>query len=273
MHKNVFIKTAICLLAVLTVITCVSCYAPSSDIDIPDMPDMPAAASPTTEAPTPSYSPWHLDGQIEESKPVQASYFDDAVFIGDSITQMLRQYAAATDALGHAQFLCSGSFSARNALMPVSVNSVHPAYNGVKMLLENSVPLTEAKKVYIMLGMNDIAREGGKEQALIAFEQMCDAILANAPDVILYVQSVTPRADMGDTGLGSLNNENISAYNEMLCNLCQQRGWYFINVAETMFDESGYLNKDFCGDPQELGMHFNTTGCREWVDYLYTHTP
>lgn len=272
MHKRIFIKMAVCLLVVLPVISCVSCRAPSSEIDISNIPDRPSPTPPPTELPTPAHSPYYLDGQIEEGEPVEASYFDDAVFIGDSITQMLRQYAAATGDLGQAQFLCSGSFSARNALMPVSGDSVHPAYNGVKMLLEESVPLTKAKKVYIMLGMNDIAREGGKEQALTAFEQMCDVILDNAPDVTLYVQSVTPRANMGDTALGDLNNENISAYNEMLCDLCQQRGWYFINIAEAMFDESGYLNKDFCGDPQALGMHFNTSGCRKWVDYLYTHT-
>ncbi len=264
---------AVCLLVFLSVIICVSCRAPGSDVDIPDIPDVPDPAPPSPELPTPSRSPHYLDGQIEEGEPVEASYFDDAVFIGDSITQMLRQYAAATDDLGQAQFLCSGSFSARNALMPVSSDSVHPSYNGAKMLVENSVPMTKAKKVYIMLGMNDIAREGGKEQALPAFEQMCDAILANAPDVALYVQSVTPRADMGDASLGDLNNENISAYNEMLCHLCQQRGWYFVNVAEAMFDENGYLDADFCGDPQALGMHFNTAGCKRWVDYLYTHAP
>ena len=52
---------------------------------------------------------------------------------------------------GEGQFLTSGSLGSGNALWEVSDKSVHPAFQGEKMLLEESVPLTGAKKIYMML--------------------------------------------------------------------------------------------------------------------------
>jgi len=265
----------VALLAIL--LFCCACGASSYPAEsAPGDAGMPPAKPQQTIDEVPPEAellPHHIDGQVEKSAAVEPSYFDDAVFIGDSITAMLRQYEAATGALGQAQFLCAASLSANNALMNVSEESVHPYYNGAKMRLEDAVPLTGAKKVYIMLGMNDIAREGGKEHSLECFEQLCDLILANVPDAVICVQSVTPRLDMGGAPLGDLNNPNITAYNEMLAGLCQRRGWYFVNVAEVMFDDNGYLNVNYCGDPQEMGMHYNYDGCEIWADYLLTHTP
>ena len=210
-----------------------------------------------------------IDGQLAQSKRVKESYFDDVVFIGDSVTEGLRYYEMANGVFGKAKFLSAGSLSATNALWNVSDRSVHPRWNGQKMKLEQSVPLTGAKKVYIMLGMNDIAAVG-LERAKANFDKLCAGILAAAPGVQIYVESVTPRVKTSNPG--KLNNANITNYNRMLAELCMKRGWYFVNVAETMFDSAGCLKQSYCSDPNGMGMHFSFTGCAAWADYLYTHT-
>ena len=226
----------------------------------------------TLQFKTPAVSPYAIDGQLPKSKAVASSYFDDVVFVGDSISTGLSYYEAANDVLGKAQFLTSVSLSATNALWAVSDRSVHPRYNGQKMKVEDAIPLTGAKKVYIMLGMNDIISVG-VDQSVKNFTSLCNKILEKAPDVQLYVESVTPRTNQGaKSDNGVLNNKNITAYNRKLSALCQQRGWYFVNVAEVMFDSTGYLNKSYCSDPNGMGMHFAYAGCKVWVDYLYTHT-
>ena len=79
-------------------------------------------------------------GALGESQRVDPSYFDDAVFIGDSVSNKLRLYVTAqrkTDAsyLGKAQFLTAGSLGSHNALWDVSrKDSVHPAYEGKQVL-------------------------------------------------------------------------------------------------------------------------------------------
>ncbi len=212
-----------------------------------------------------------IDGQLPKSARVKSAYFDDAVFVGDSISEGLKFYEAANDKLGKAQFLTAVSLSATNALWNVSDRSKHPRLNGQKMKLEQSVPLTGAKKVYIMLGMNDITSVG-VDRSAANFETLCGKILAAAPNAQLYVQSVTPRANVQAADIGVLNNASITRYNQKLAALCLKHGWYFVNVAEDLFDSSGYLKTAYCSDPNGMGMHFTFSGCAAWVDYLYTHT-
>ncbi len=231
-----------------------------------------SAWSKTQKFTTPSATPYRIDGQLPKTARVESSYFDDVVFVGDSISTGLSYYEAANDVLGKAQFLTSVSLSATNALWEISDKSVHPRYNGQKMKVEDAIPLTGAKKVYIMLGMNDIVSLG-VDKSVRNFTTLCNKILQNAPYVQLYVESVTPRTNQGaKSDNGVLNNKNITLYNKKLSALCQERGWYFVNVAEVMFDSTGYLNRSYCSDPNGMGMHFANAGCKVWVEYLYTHT-
>ncbi|MDD6021394.1 MAG: GDSL-type esterase/lipase family protein [Oscillospiraceae bacterium] len=230
------------------------------------------SASTTETTGTSSGSPHTASGALPESKKVSSDYFDDAVFVGDSITLKLSYYEAANDVLGKAQFLTSGSLSATNALMDVSDKSVHPRYKGKKMKLEKSIPLTGAKKVYIMLGMNDI-NLSGIDGSIENFKKLCKNIKKNAPYVKFYVQSVTPRVAMTSSSTSkSLTNAKIAEYNKKLSKCCDKQGWYYLDVASVMKDSKGNLKKEYCGDPDTLGMHFTNAGCEAWVDYLYTHT-
>ena len=221
---------------------------------------------------TVSASPHEIDGQLPKTSRVSSAYFDDAVFIGDSVSLGLNYYEAANDVLGKAQFLTAGSLGSGNALQPVSEKSVHPRYNGQKMKVEKAVAACGAKKVYIMLGMNDIGAYG-VEKSAANFRTLCKKILQEAPYVKIYVESVTPRVKQGaNADNGVLNNKNITRYNEALAAICAAENWYFVNVAEVMFDSTGYLNRSYCSDPNGMGMHFAAAGCKVWVDYLYTHT-
>ncbi len=214
------------------------------------------------------------DGTVSEGNAVSANYFDDAVFIGDSISVMLSYYEASNDRLGKAQFLTASSLGSANAMNPVTEKSKHPAYQGTKMKLQESVPLTGAKKMYIMLGMNDLYF--GPQGASEKLTTLVESILASAPDVKVYVQSMTPVATAGTTFRDDGHNYNavtIKQYNECLAAVCREKGWYFINVASVFADDNGYLIEDYCSDLNGMGIHFTMAGCEKWVDYLYTHAP
>ncbi len=222
------------------------------------------AAAPVSAAP----------GAVPASAKVSMSYLDDAVFIGDSVSLKLKLYAAKkrqsdTGFFGKAQFLVQGSMGSGNALQPVSATSIHPAYSGKKMLLEDSVAAMGAKKVYIMLGMNDIAVYG-IDGSVKNMETLIGRIKAKSPNTVILVQSATPMVQ--DMQRKYLNNANMYAYDQKLAALCKQNGYYFIDVAEVMRDKNGALIASYCSDPQILGMHFTDTACQVWVDYLLTHS-
>lgn len=208
---------------------------------------------------------------VPECDPVDASYFDNAVFIGDSVSLRLQYYCASNNALGNTTFLCSGSLSATNALWEVGSESVHPSYQGKKMLIEDSVAACGAKKAYIMLGMNNISF--GLDNATEDMVTLIDRILEKSPDLTIIVQAVTPMTSTSTIRSKSLNNDLIDQYNELMRSICQERGWYFLDVNTQFKNESNDLVTTYCSDPDHMGIHFTTAAAEKWVNYLKTHVP
>ena len=205
---------------------------------------------------------------VPETEKEDASYFDDVVFVGDSISNKLYYYAMKTNCLGNAEFLTSKNLSTTNSLWDLDTNSsVHPSYNGVKMRIPDGVKATGRSKVYIMLGMNDL-HSFGMEATLNNTKELVEQIKEASPNVQIFIQSITPIYG----NKMEITNDFVNEYNVKLSNLCQEEGWYYIDVATALRDESGALPLEYCGDPEYMGIHFLDKGCQVWVDYLYTHT-
>lgn len=215
-------------------------------------------------------------GVLVEAPRAEDSYFDDAVFIGDSVSLKLNRYASEqrksnASFMGKAQFLTAGSMGSGNALQPVSDESIHPMFNGEKLSLADAVAKSGAKKVYIMLGMNDLAPYG-VDGAVENMQKLIETILEKTPDAKIYIQSATPLVKAKNISTHKLNNTNMAAYNEKLAALCTEKGYYYVDVASVVSDSEGNLIQSYCSDPDNMGIHFTDEGCQVWVDYLYTHT-
>ncbi len=203
-----------------------------------------------------------------ETGPV--SFFDKAVFIGDSISVTLEYYCNASGALGKAQFLCAGSMSPTNMLTG-KILPEYPKGSGNKPPIEDSVAACGAEVVYIMLGMDNIGY--GIERATGDYMQILNKIAEKNPDVQIVVQSVTPMTENSKSYTDKLNNDTINAFNQRMLELCQENRWYFVNVAERFKDANGFLMEDYCSDKTTMGMHFTYDGAKVWVDYLLNHIP
>lgn len=240
----------------------------------------PAGPVTRNEAAAMLYKTLELAGKIEgEEKPSvptstvpedEWSWFDDAVFVGDSVSLKLTGYVTKTrqsdpDYLGKAQFLTAGSLGSGNALWEVSDKSVHPLYQGTKMRLEDSVQACGAKKMYILLGMNDIGLYG-VEDSVRNMETLLGLIKEKTPDLQIFVQSATPIHKGNEKKV--LNNANLRLYNEQLQEMCQRNGYYYVDIASVLTDGEGYLPDAYCSDASGMGMHFTDEACRIWVDYL-----
>lgn len=209
---------------------------------------------------------------VPASDPVPASWFDDAVFIGDSVSVGLENYQNSTKALSKATMLCSVSFNAINALLPVSPTSLHPKYKGVKRLLEDNVKACGAKNVYIMLGMNGLTYP--VDYTMERTERMVDNILKKNPHVNIIMQSVTPMTNNSYLiSQYGYSNNRINQFNERIKKLCAKRKWYYIDVGSALKDSNGALRTDFCSDNYGMGIHVTNKACAAWVEYLKTHVP
>ena len=207
---------------------------------------------------------------VPESEEGPVSFFDQAVFIGDSISMTLEAYCNASGALGGAQFLCAGSMSPTNMLSG-KILPEYPKGSGQKPAIEESVAATGAKVVYVMLGMDNIAY--GIEKATGDYLTILNNIQTANHGVKIVVQSVTPMSDASTSYSEKLNNEQINAFNETMKEYCQTNRWYYVDVAEAFRDEEGFLKKEYCSDYSTMGMHFTYDGAKVWVQYLKTHIP
>ncbi len=198
-------------------------------------------------------------------------FFDDAVFIGDSVTMGLRNYVtsernAGRKCLGSAQFLCSGSMGYSNTLLPLDhKEGIHPKVNGQKVFVEDGVKELGGKKIFIMLGMNDYCLYDFDTVVKNA-ETLIGKIDEKNPGCEYYIQSVTPVIAAKETK--RFNNTNIDAFNECLVKMCDENGWTYIDINSLFKDENGKFEDSYCSDKEAQGIHLSMAGCKVWADYL-----
>lgn len=210
---------------------------------------------------------------VPESAPVDASWFDDAAFVGDSVSVTLANYNSSYGTLGKAKFFCSVSLSQTNALSYQAGNErlpEYPAGSGQHPRIEDGIAASGAKKVYLMLGMNCIA--SGVDRVSQDLVTLVSKIQEKSPGIAVLIESVTPMTADSPRADGSLNNFTIQAFNEKMKAICQEKQWYYVNVAEAVTGDAGALKAEYSGD-KAMGIHFNYDGAAAWANYLLTHVP
>ncbi len=196
---------------------------------------------------------------------VDASFFDDAVFVGDSVSLKLSYYAASSGELGKAKFLTVGSFGVGNAIYD------HPdtklTYKGVAYTnAEEAIAATGASKLFIMLGMNDIGRFG-VSKSITNWGTLLSLIRSTCPNITIYIQSVTPVWTGGERG--GITNANANSYNAQLKTFAEANGCKFIDIAPYMKDSTGGLATAFCSDSF---VHLTNEGAKTWIQVLKAYT-
>ena len=210
---------------------------------------------------------------VPESAPVDASWFDDADFVGDSVSVTLANYNSSYGTLGKAKFFCSVSLSQTNALSYQAGNErlpEYPAGSGQHPRIEDGIAASGAKKVYLMLGMNCIA--SGVDRVSQDLVTLVSKIQEKSPGIAVLIESVTPMTADSPRADGSLNNFTIQEFNEKMKAICQEKQWYYVNVAEAVTGDAGALKAEYSGD-KAMGIHFNYDGAAAWANYLLTHVP
>lgn len=215
-----------------------------------------------------------VDNSGAESNTVSDEYFDNSVFIGDSISYGLELYvsgkrAEGENVLGKATFLTSGSLSYANSLWDVSDQSVHPTYMGEKMKLETVVGMLQPDKIYILLGTNDVALYG-VDATINNADLEISRLLEASPNSKIIIQSVTPKY-ISEATSNDLDNGDIDQLNEALKAFAQEKGYVYLDIAQQFKDENGCLGEEYCSDKDNMGIHFTSKAYDMWIEYLYTH--
>ncbi len=198
-------------------------------------------------------------GAVPKSDWVDTKYFDDAVFLGDSLTNGIKVY----DVMSNTTVISSTGISLENIFSKAVVKQEDGSYATMLEALGKTTPA----KIYIMMGANSIGWD--KETFLKYYARLLDAVAEQHPESILYVQSILPVTAKKEAEAPVFSNARIDEYNLALLALTQQKGMQFLYVAEAFKDETGALPDE--ASPKD-GIHFGRSYYMKWFDYLRTHT-
>lgn len=197
--------------------------------------------------------------QETQKEPVDPKvFFSESAFIGDSVTLKLRNYNTANGALGKTTFLCQGSYSVAHAVN----NTMMLNYQGSEISPQDALKACGAKRVFILLGMNDIALHG-IDKTIENWGVLIANIRSTCPGIEIYIQSGTPIYLAGE--VGSLNNANMDKYNVQLQAFAQENGCTYIDMNTPFKNSSGGLAGAYCSDEY---VHFTDAACDLWVKIL-----
>jgi len=107
------------------------------------------------------------------------------------------------------------------------------------------LPQTGAKKVFFLLGMNDVGSyDDGRYASL--WSALVEEIRENAPEIRIFFQSVTPMVKSQPNS--ALTNARIDRYNELLRDFCEENDCCYVDVASSFKDDDGTLRGEICRD-------------------------
>ena len=198
---------------------------------------------------------------VPESERVRSDYFNDAVFIGDSLTTGIELYNILPDT----------TVLASTGINLDTIDSKQVIGTGdSKLTIPDALRQTSnVGKIYIMLGANGLGGLGA-EKTTELYRSFIQEVQSIKPDAVIYVQSILPineekfKANYGY----ALTNEEINKCNEELLEMTRDMQVYYVDVASAIRDENGGLPAEFTSD----GLHFKAEYYNKWIDYLKEHT-
>lgn len=213
----------------------------------------------TTEEPQPREPSEELPKEVVYHT-VDDSYFDDAVFIGDSRTVGMYEYGGLEE---------TSTFYASTGLTIYKMfDSKIVAVPGQKKKITVEEALSEKQfaKIYLMIGINEMGT-GTVESFMKAYGEAVQHLQQLQPDAVIYLQAImkvtTERSGQGDY----ITNEGIEARNEEIAKLADDEKIYYLDVNPLICDETGGMVASYTYD----GVHLKARYIPIWLDFLKEH--
>lgn len=202
--------------------------------------------------------PFTVDWQVRPSEAVDASYFDDAIFFGDSVS---------TGMIANRIVRSTSVFAAIGATPQTILEGEYISTpEGPATMLEAAREAGDKGKVYIMLGSNSLGMETA--EFISAYQRLISAVRAQYPSAVIYVKSIPPVAAHVREHHPAAGRERVIELNAAIAELARVNNLPFVNVFEALADENGYLPAHASAD----GLHLSAEYHFKWFDYLKTHT-
>ncbi len=194
--------------------------------------------------------------ETTDSKPKTIS-MKDALFIGDSRTVGLSEYAS----LNGADFFATVGMNVYNIHKDaVSVPSVG------KVTLTQLLSHKKYGKIYIMLGINELGYN--VDNTVAKYKELIDFVREKQPDALIFVQAnlhVTKSRSDSDK---VINNPAVDNLNGRLAEFADGKTVFYLDANPIFDDPSGNLSADKAGDSAHPYAKYYT----EWGNWIVEKT-
>jgi len=213
----------------------------------------------------PLVQPGISDVQATANGRVDVSYFDDAIFMGDSLADGFKDYAAWMSLKGRGTlYLTQRSMTPRSFLQPGAMVDAGDA--GV-VDVWSTIADRQPGEMYITLGTNALmAME--PEEFIESYYQLVAKIRQTSPATIIYITTIPPTSSAYAAKEARLSKERIQQANDLIAKMCREENLALINLYDVVMGADGYLNEDINSD----GIHMTPEGYKMWLNYLIEHT-
>ena len=184
---------------------------------------------------------------------VDLSYFDDALFIGDS-----RVAGLAMNSGTNATFYAVTSFQ----LYRYKTFKVVQTPSG-KVPIFDAMPYDKFTKIYIKVGLNELGSVTD-EPFFDAYTSLINDLRVMQPRAIIYIQAILPVTQVKSQTDRVHCNENIKKRNENLKSFAELMKCYYVDVGPYFADETGALKAETTAD----GIHMYSKYMPMWIDAL-----
>lgn len=206
---------------------------------------------------------YHVTNEKQTAKMTDAQlkqWFSDAGFLGNSISVGWANYLGSgkDEILGDCPVMAKGCYSFANELS--SSYQYKVTYKGTAYKADEAVKLSGVKKIFINMGANDIGF--GPEKTYEQYKAYIAKIKQTNPDVVVYIQAMTPVYKPKATGRFGM--DKVNQFNNLMKSYCEsQPDLYYIDIATPMMTSDGTLRKDCVSDGF---LHLTYTAYAIWAD-------
>ena len=200
---------------------------------------------------------------LEQTADASDSYVDETLFLGDSNTaRMYRMfdYCSYDNAIGSVGMTAKSLASF--ACVQLSTASGY-------VTMPQAVAKLQPRRVILTFGTNDLNPSYKAADFVKNYQTGIEAIVTAYPSVDIIVNAIPPIGQQHSNQ--SLTQTQVDEYNKALVEMCQAKGWKFLNSAEVLKDSvTGYAKSGYVETSD--GIHLTRTAMDALFNYVRTHS-
>lgn len=187
------------------------------------------------------------------------SYFEDALFIGDSRTSGLAEYGSMMD---HTSFMSRESASIY-ALFSSKMDFREPGSDVRETDLYDVLSARQYGKIYLSVGVNELGI-GNTYGYYELYRRALIKIRVMQPEAIIYIQGSMHVSEAVAKKDKVTNNTIIVQRNKAIATLANGYNIFYIDMNTAVCDKNGNLIADYSGD----GVHLKASKYELWHESL-----